>query len=176
MAISSDDGLDDVTRFDTETAYVQDPETLEGEVIPPGQTGEEEEEEPFEFPVADFINPELVSAFLAVPANMMARKTGEQWWRLSNEELELLGKSSTPGIKYLVEKYLSAAAGPLAGLGASLAVIYGPRVMRQARQRQTQQSKPGQPPSSQTASASSSENGAAENQPNNSEFSVPFEE
>lgn len=174
MITSNTEDDDDITRFEQETAGVNEPVyTPVGEVIPPGG---EEEEDKFEFPVDDFINEELVSAFLALPANMMARKTGEEWWRLEEEEIQLLGKSSTPGIKYLVNKYLSTAAGPLAGIAASLAVVYGPRVMRQAQESRLPKSERESHRNSQRESASSSANGAAENQPNNSEWGAQYEE
>ena len=126
---------DDVKRFHTETAGVFDIDG--GEVILPGQGGNTGTGEPVapDIPIAHFITDELVAVMLALPAGRMAKATGREWWRLDEEEMELLGKTAGPSVRYLAERYLGGA-GPFAAMGAALGVIYGPRVIHEMRARQ----------------------------------------
>lgn len=173
----SDDGEDDFTRFENETAYVADPEASEpvGEVIPPGGEAEPEEES-FVFPVEEFITEEIVGGLFSMPGNMMARKTGEEWWKPDADEVDLLGRGIAPPLRFLVAKYLGANSGPYAVIGAVLGAVYGPRMIRELRQSRTQPKTPDRPPNSRRASASSSASADAASQPNNSDFSVTFDE
>lgn len=157
-------------RFRMETEGMADPpnEPPPGEVIPPGGTVEEA----FNVPLEMFITEEIVAAFFALPGNMMARKTGHEWWRPEEEEKEILGKGCTPGIRYLVAKYLTQGAGPLVGLAAALSVVYGPKVVREQIERRREQESQ-QPPrqTSPVGSAASSGREEAESPQNSSEWS-----
>jgi hypothetical protein len=163
---------DDVrSRFDAETAGVTDPtqNPLVGDVLPPGSRAQTEEESTV-FPMDAFITEEMVSALFCLPGAMMARKTGHEWWKPSEEEADLLGKASTPAVKYLVQRYLTENSGPFAALGAVLGVVYGPKFLMEMAERKREKPKNSAPPqSSNGASSASSGNEGAGSQPNNSD-------
>jgi hypothetical protein len=181
--IISDPAIEDVSeRFAKETAGVADPSAapVVGQIFPPGSDQQTEAES---FPVEDFITEEFVAAIFSMPGNIMARKTGHEWWTPDEDEQELLGKGATPAIKYLIAKYLSGSSGPFAALGAVVAVVYAPKVMREAleqkkeKQRASSPSSP-YPPNSQTNAGSqpSSAYAGAGNPMSSSDLSVPLDD
>jgi hypothetical protein len=189
---SFDEDEDPDARFERETAYVVDPDA--GEVIPPGAT--EPDAEDFSMPLSAFITEELAAAIFSVPANMMARSTGREWWRLEKDEEDLLGKGTAPCLRFLAERYLGSNVGPFAGIGAALAVIYAPRILHEAREREKekkekenpfyQKDQPPQPirvppsapqPHQTQRSSSSSAGVAAASQPSSSsDFEIPYKD
>lgn len=178
MTGSDVDDDDIFVRFEKETSGVFEPAAAEpvGEVIPPGQEGEEEPEEQFVFPVGDFISEEIVGGMFAIPGNAMARKTGELWWKLDADEVDLLGRGIAPPLRFLVEKWLGKNSGPYAAIAGVLGAVYGPRVIAELRRSRAQPPSRERPRTSQRESASSSANEGAESPQNNSDFSVPFDE
>jgi hypothetical protein len=113
-------------RFITETAGVRDPYAPSGEPLPPGSpTGDAA------IPASEFITEEFVSECFALPGNMIARKTGEDFWLIPDEEKELLGKGATPAVKAWLQNVLDGPETPQTLLLATLLVVYGPRVARQ---------------------------------------------
>jgi hypothetical protein len=166
---------EDVTRFDTETGGVFDPGP--GEVIPPGTPAESEEPG---IDLNQFITDEFVATIFAMPAGLMARKTGREWWLLDLEEKSLLGKGAGPAARYLVEKYLGGA-GAFAALGMSLGVIYGPRIwaelelsrLKKAEESPSQREKPR---TSKQESAASSADAGAESPQSSSVYSTAYSE
>jgi hypothetical protein len=151
---------EDVTRFDTETGGVFDPGP--GEVIPPGTPAESEEPG---IDLNQFITDEFVATIFAMPAGLMARKTGREWWLLDLEEKSLLGKG----------------AGAFAALGMSLGVIYGPRIwaelelsrLKKAEESPSQREKPR---TSKQESAASSADAGAESPQSSSVYSTAYSE
>lgn len=165
------------TRFETETAGIHEPAAAEpiGEVIPPGEEPEEEDEQ-FVFPVGEFITEELVGGLFAMPGNAMARKTGEEWWRPEQDEVDLLGRGIAPPVRYLVEKWLGKNSGPYAVIAGVLGAVYGPRMVRELRRSPTQPKTPDPRRTSQRESASSSANGDAASPQSSSDFSTLADE
>lgn len=138
---------EDFTRFEQETRGVADPVQIpEGEVIPPGQT-----EGGGELPIDDFatgfLTDEVVAEIFAMPGAIMARKTDHEWWKPDEEEKCLLGKTIGPGVRYLVQRYLSGAAGPFALMGAGLGIVYGPKALREHMEQKAEKERRSKNPS-----------------------------
>lgn len=168
-------------EFDEQTGWIgADPaEAIEGEVVPPGGAAEgENDATAFD----EFITPDLVVSIFTMPARIMARKTGDDWWRPEEEEEEMLEKA-TPAVRAIVREWVSAEVGPWGVLAGVLGAYYIPRVIRhrteskkdpETKRREKEAEKPR--PWSQEQSASSPVTEAAGSQQSASDFSVPFDE
>lgn len=127
-----------------------------------------------------------------MPGNLQARRTGHEFWRLENEEKDLLGAASQPVLVYLVRKYLNDGVGMFAGLATALAAVYGPRQLMEMQEqaKEKKNPKPQQsaadpapphpsapmPRPSNVTSRPSSVNAAAVSQSSNSEYQGFFNE
>lgn len=153
-----------VAHFDEQTAAI--PETIsgaaavEGEVIPPGQTGDEETG----WPIFD------VQQIFALPFFFLSRRYGELW-RLDHDEEAALARAWKP----ILDRYLPLEETALGtALLVSLAVI-GPRALQtdweKAKKKTAGAAQPNSTPRASTKTAASgesvstSENGKAENHP-----------
>ena len=152
-------------RFERETAGVDDSVAEPvGEVIPPGGDVEDG------VPLDKFFTDEIVAVVFAVPGNLMARKTGEDYWQISEDELALLGKGCGPGVRYLLNKYLNGADSPTSVMLAALGVVYGPRLMTRIADMKRERDLRGMRPNSTKDARSSSGSGEPENPPKPGEW------
>jgi len=164
MIMSDDQSAEQ--RFAAETANVTDPanEPIVSEIIPPGAGGEE----PDSFDLGQFITEEFIAAILSLPGNIMARRTGHEWWKPDQDEADLLGKGGAPAARALLAKYIGEQSGPFAALGMAMGVVYAPKLMREQMERKREKEKPtsrDQRPDSRTSAESprSSDSEGAEN-------------
>jgi len=164
-------------RFAAETASVTDPssEPIVSEIFTPGTEPEPDQT----FPLESFITEEFIAAILSLPGAIMARRTGDEWWRPDDDEAELLGKGGAPAARYLVSKYLNDSSGPFAALGMVLGAVYAPKVMRSTIERKRKKRRSAEPPPTYQPSAESqpsSDYEAAENPTSSSGSAVMQDE
>jgi len=133
-------------RFARETAGVTEPtaEPVVGEIVPPAAATEVEDGG---LPLETFITDDFVGAIFALPGAMMARRTGHEFWQISEEEKNLLGLGAGPAVRALVRKYLSDSNGPMAAMGMVLGAVYAPKIMRESMERRRKPTpRPSPPP------------------------------
>jgi hypothetical protein len=114
-------------RFDRETAGIGGRMEPEGEVIPPEQAEES-------FPLESLVTVELCGLLFSLPGSIRAKQTGHEFWKLDDEEKNLLGTASQPLMVYLVRRFLGEGVGMYAATAAALAAVYLPRQMREAQE------------------------------------------
>lgn len=182
------------SRWARETEEVDEP--MEGEVIPPGQQTEAPGEAGPSI-LEKFITEELCGTLFALPGVLQAKRTGHEWWRLEEEEKQLVGEATQPLILHLVQTYLGESIGMYGMALGALAAVYGPRQLREKLAEDEPEKPQKTPPASMTdeemendfpedfgrtrppskaASPSSSANGAVASQSSNSEWQSPFQE
>lgn len=166
---------DSVSRFDQETAEVDEP--LEGEVIPPTDQEADAEDS---FPLETLVTAEVCGLLFSIPGAVRARQTGHKFWLLDDEEKELIGKASQPLMVYLVRKYLGEGVGMFAATAVALTAIYAPRQLKEVQLHREEKRNPGRreapPPTSPGESQPSSESGDVGSQSNSGDWGVNFRE
>jgi hypothetical protein len=176
MIFDEESEADSTARFDQETAEVDSPIEPEGEVIPPPHGDDTAEDS---FPLEALITPAICGLILSMPGMIQAKRTGHEWWKLDEEEKQLLGEASQPLAVYLVRKYLGEGVGMFAAAAVALTAVYAPRQIREMQEARdpasSAQSQP-TPRSSQGGSRPSSVSEDAGSQSSSGDFSVPFRE
>jgi hypothetical protein len=187
MTTIFDEESDDASnaRFEAETAEVDVPIT---EAPQPGAAQPDDEGIPLE----GLVTPYVCGLLLSIPGAIRAKQTGLEFWRLDEEEINLLGAASQPLFVYLVRKYLGEGVGMFAATAVALAAVYSPRMIQEQQLKRKQRgeggpvypndprnkrtSSTGPLPTSPVESAPSSGNEAAARASNRDSFSVNFQE
>jgi hypothetical protein len=165
-------------RFEAETqevgAPIEEAQPIGGEAQPIDETP----------PLESLVTPHLCGLLLSIPGAIRARQTGLEFWRLSEEEIGLLGEASHPLAVWLVRKYLNESVGMFAATAVALAAVYSPRVIQEQQLKRKQKGEAGpvypadrqSPHHSPVESAPSSASADAASQWSSDNFSVPFQE
>lgn len=145
-------------RFERETAGVGQPlETPEGEVIAPPAP------EP-EVPLETLITPQLCGLIMSIPGLIRAKQTGHEWWKLDNEEKQLLGEAWQPFAVWAVRKYLGETVGMFTAAAVATVLVYSPRQIREMQERPSKRG-PGAPPKSPPSQPPDRQDSPVEYQP-----------
>jgi hypothetical protein len=176
------------TIFDEETEEVSEARFDEETAAIGGVPGEAEETGPAaapaseEVPLESLVTPHLCGLLLSLPGAIQARRTGHDFWLISDEEARLLGEASQPLAVYLVRKYLGEQIGMFASTVVAMTAVYAPRWMQEQQVQKKNRGEggpvypPPHPRSSPAGSAPSSASVDAVSPSNSENFSVPFRE
>lgn len=164
-------------RFARETAEVDQP-IEPAEVISPSPGDDQAAEE---FPLESVITVNLCGLLLSLPGAIRARQTGHLWWRLDDDEKQLLGEASQPLAIFLVRKYLGESIGIFTATAIALTAVYAPRQIREMQEKDDPKKSKASasnppPPNSPEASQPSSANVDVESPSNNDDWGVRFAE